>query len=209
MATVTGNLVRQGMRIKVDGRWHTVTSKPEHGIVGGEPYPRLLVAQARDSNGSEKLIQWFTDDVLPAGATTATVVTFDWHHGSGQFSAVTVEIVYRKRQWGGWEVKRADNGRDLGWVVQPYKEKTWDAHVTSAAFRGTGPDDEGNLLDDVSAYLYNGVTGRPAECHAVAEGCRGRDEAAQEMIRHLYAKSAPAVGFGPHYLVRPWASRVR
>lgn len=59
------------------------------------------------------------------------------------------------------------------------------------------------------ACLYNGVTGRPAECHAIAEGCHGRDEAAREMIRHLYAKSAPAVGFGPHYRVTPWVSQVR
>lgn len=116
------------------------------------------------------------------------------------------EIAYRftRRSYGGWNVVRADNGRSLGWLCRRSDESDWSVHVSSSAFRGTGPDDEGDILDYVPGDLHKGEN--PCQSRALTY-TRTRDEAAQELVWYLNREMAPAVGHGEHYRVQKWSDR--
>jgi hypothetical protein len=139
-------------------------------------------------------------------ANTGTVSTYI---GSGE--TATLEICYRLRKWentpiGGWTVHRADNGRRLGWLTRSSSDGLWDARVAEEAFRGTGPDDTGDSLDDVPDHLIrtSHVTGGQVP---VAHAESTRDSAAANLLSYLHDHRAPAVGYGRHYGVRRWADR--
>lgn len=119
-----------------------------------------------------------------------------------------LQIRYTRREFGGWYVTRLDNGRILGWVVRnPDNPKSWDARLNPGAFRGTGPDDEGDILDEVSPYLFNGsdnLTSRP-----ISVGCKTQLDGADAILYQLIRDNAPAVTDMPygHYAVKRWADR--
>lgn len=111
---------------------------------------------------------------------------------------------------GRYNVRRADNRRLLGWVSTPTKfstsaeQRLWSAHVTCGAFRGTGPDDEGYILDFVPGHLYNSSDGTSSP-RIISSATRR--EAAEELLSWLHKREAPAMGFGAHPSVRPWKDR--
>lgn len=112
----------------------------------------------------------------------------------------TVDVKFTKRTYGGWIVRRADNNRPLGWLTRD--ETGWEARLDSSAFRGTGKDDLGDVLDDVPGWLHNG------EANGLVSRSIGtfpnREEAAWEICWRLIRNEAPAMGFGPHYAVKTW-----
>jgi hypothetical protein len=116
-----------------------------------------------------------------------------------------ITVVFRKSPLipGRWNVCRADNRRLLGWVNRPngFGEygKLWDSHVHPGAFLGTGPDDEGDVLDHVPGYLFNSPDG--ASCRAIGYD-RSRFEAAYALVCWLRREQAPALGYGAHGAVR-------
>lgn len=119
------------------------------------------------------------------------------------------EIAYRftRRSYGGWNVVRADNGRSLGWLCRTtdeFGDQCWSVHVSSSAFRGTGPNDTGDLLDSIPGDLHRGDNSCQSRSIALV---RTRDEGAQELVWYLNREMAPAVGHGPHYRVRRWVDR--
>lgn len=126
--------------------------------------------------------------------------------GRGDF--VEFEVRFTKREWGGWVVRRADNGRELGWMYRSTDEKTWTSYVSDEAFRGSGKDDKGDILDRVPAYLSRRL-GESFRHDPVAVGCTTRVCAAAEILDWLDREHAPAMGYGPHYMVAPWESRIR
>jgi hypothetical protein len=108
---------------------------------------------------------------------------------------VAVLIRFTKREYGGWHVVRADNGRVLGWVVKvEYGEYAgeWSAHVSATAFRGDGPDFDGSVLDRVPSYLHNG---NPDGGSRTISYDRQRVYAASSIVHHLVRYHAPAVGY--------------
>lgn len=108
---------------------------------------------------------------------------------------------YKKRPAGGWYVVRPDNGRQLGWVVQD-RDGNWSAYVTSGAFRGSGPDDEGHVLDSVPLWLSHSFSLHQA--NPLTTTAIRRDDATGYITDYLWEKKAPAMGFGPHPEVKPW-----
>jgi hypothetical protein len=134
----------------------------------------------------------------------------------GEWPTLEVDIAYRRRTWttddgkkawlGGWRVVNTANDRELGWVAGD-AESGWSAHITSDAFRGDGTTgDKGEILDDVPHHLYHYGNGG---CQPIIVDCTTREEAAEELVYHLAKHRAPALGFGRHYLVRPYNSTVR
>ncbi|WP_431728531.1 hypothetical protein [Verrucosispora sp. TAA-831] len=114
---------------------------------------------------------------------------------------IVVLVRFKRRQWGGWSIVRADNGRLLGWtdkVTSGEHGGRWSAHVTSNAFRGDGPDNEGELLDTVQYRLYNGDPNNSLVSNPIDYGDR-RMDAAEAIVQHLVEMHAPAVGYPRHY----------
>lgn len=108
---------------------------------------------------------------------------------------VEVEVRFKRREWrDGWEVRRADNGRLLGWLCRDRENKVWQARVPESAFRGDGVNDEGNLLDEVPGYLTNANSTRDGFMPVGAD--RTREWAARELLAWLVRYHAPAVGYG-------------
>jgi hypothetical protein len=212
MPTITGARVVNGTRARFGSRWFTVVSDPEVVVLGGRPYERMRQAKARDSKGREDWLCWLTDDVLPLPgvriSAAISVTDYDSRGESGEWLVRTYEIIYRRREWGGWKVCLL-NGRCIGWLCPSNDDKGrpgWEGRIEPSAFRGAGPDDQGNVLDEVPDDLYGASSGPHGGCRAVAWG-RDRDEATREILRKLVGRRAPAVGFGAHYRVRPWADR--
>jgi hypothetical protein len=124
-----------------------------------------------------------------------------------------VKLSYN-RSWRRWIVRRADNGRSLGWLQQASdgdRKGTWEARIDEAAFRGTGPDDKGDILDHVDELrLFNGYRdGDMTKHRAIATG-ETRDGAINAIFKHLLDHRAPAVGFtydASHPGVTTWESR--
>ena len=222
MTTATGAALQRSDTARIDGRWYTLTGDPRIPTVGGEPYPIAREVQATDSAGREAWLLYFTGDTYALAGTTATLIDVtDYSRAAagGRYGTRTFEVSYTKREYGGWHVRLASNRRLLGWLTRTYPDHPdggrdwdrptgWDAHCASDAFRGTGPDDEGDILDDVPTDLYGGVQDTAFQSHTIGSG-RTRDEATSELISRLWSKSAPALGFGPHYRVRRWADRRR
>lgn len=132
----------------------------------------------------------------------------DYQHrnedGKLDFPEVKLEVRFTKRSWGGWNVVRADNGRELGWLAKGKFDNgkpCWNAYIDIAAFRGAGKDDEGYVLDEVPLRLARYQTEIKAEAIAYEET---REEGACEIFQHLYRNEAPAVGFGRHHSVKRW-----
>jgi hypothetical protein len=121
----------------------------------------------------------------------------------GKYRELSLEVRFQPRSYGGYEVQRADNGRSLGWVIKREKYEKypgkWEAHISSGAFRGTGPDDKGDPLDSVpESYDYRGA--------AMNELSSTREGAAEVIYSHLVQKRAPAVGYGERYGVTKYPS---
>jgi hypothetical protein len=199
---VTGRDAQVGQTVKETGRWYTIREFLDNPLFEGRD---LRVAEATDAAGSEKRIVLFDGDHYPLrvdGQPAPVLITVrDWHEGGND---ITVEIRYRKRSLGGWDVVRADNGRQLGWLYKGYGEDVWSAYVSSAAFRGASADDTGDSLDYVPLYLFNGRS--EIQSNRIGVDAK-RDLAAELIVRHLVDKGAPAAGFDAHYDVRRWADR--
>jgi hypothetical protein len=134
----------------------------------------------------------------------------------GEWPTLEVDIAYRKRTWttddgrkawlGGWLVVNTANGRTLGWVAGD-ATRGWGAYITADAFRGDGTtDDKGDILDEVPGHLYHGNN---TCCEPIIVECKRREGAVEELVYQLAKNRAPALGFGRHYLVRPYKSMVR
>src|SRR5262249_11386347 len=80
-----------------------------------------------------------------------------------------LEVRFTRRSWGGWNVVRADNGRQLGWLFKTNDSKIWEARVNHSVFRGDNIDDEGYLLDEVPTWLTNSRTSME-DFRSVGEG---------------------------------------
>lgn len=142
---------------------------------------------------------------LPAGARVAVSLDFD----TAPSREVVVLFRFRRREYGGWNVVRADNGRLLGWTVRndldgEYKG-LWSAHVNPTAFRGGDLDDEGDLLDRVPEHLFRGYA--PFKSKNIGYQLT-RDRAAETIIGYLVSGHAPAVGYGRHPAVEEYYARV-
>jgi hypothetical protein len=198
--TITGRDVQVGQTIKDTGRWYTVTEFDTPDDWTGSHDLRL--AWCATSSGAQARLVIFDGDQYATrepGKAAPVVITIR-DHATG--TDVTVEIGYRRRSYGGWNVTRADNGRVLGWVC--HGEHGWSAHVAASAFKGDGPAGEGDLLDEVPLRLFRGD-------HQLSSRSIGtetkRDDAAEMIIRQLVDYSAPGAGFGARYDVRRWADR--
>jgi hypothetical protein len=133
-----------------------------------------------------------------------TALDFDKHEDGKPYAQVDLLVIFRKREWGGWYVTRADNGRHLGWLCLDRETGLWEARMSESAYRGTGTDDQGDILDTVPAYLTHSNsdgTVRPCGCGST------RMEAAEELLSRLLRHHASAVGYGAHYDVKRWADR--
>jgi hypothetical protein len=201
-STAAGRDVAIGQTIKDKGRWYTVVRWVKNPLWDDTD---MRVAEATDARGEEKCVSIFDGDIYPlrtAGQAAPVLITVrDWREGGRD---VTIEIRYRKRSYGGWDVVRADNGRLLGWLYQGHGERDWDAYVSSSAFRGASADDTGHSLDYVPFYLFNGRS--EAESNRIGLDSK-RDGAAELIVHRLVDKGAPAAGFGAHYDVHHWADR--
>lgn len=211
-AVKTGDQLTTGDTFKDRGKWHTATGPSWIPDIGGRPWPAAREIPVGDDPGDgygRPTVLVFTDQVYPlkgAKGTPLTVTT--WPRG-GQAVPVTTLVTYQRGEDGErWNIRLAANGRLLGWAWpersygegRDWRKVTgWSAHVASDAFRGAGPDDEGHVMDDVPGYLYGGGSGRS---DAIATGCRTRDDAAEEILRRLHDKAAPALGYGRHYAVK-------
>lgn len=130
-----------------------------------------------------------------------TITTYTDAAGSG-YREVEVEVRFTKRAYGGWLVRRADNGRELGWLVRD--GKLWQARVSASAFRGQDVDDYGDVLDDVPLYLFNGKS--RLEAWPIVSDAATREDAAHDLLWHLHRHHATALGYGPHPAVTPYRS---
>lgn len=111
-----------------------------------------------------------------------------------------IAIRFSKRSFGGWNIVRADNGRVLGWTVWNDIDKDWIGYLSASAFRGTGTDDLGDVLDHVPNHLFNGLDSLRSLISAVGVT---RVDVAEELVYRLVREQAPAVGFGAHFDVHP------
>ncbi|WBB94132.1 hypothetical protein [Verrucosispora sp. WMMC514] len=121
---------------------------------------------------------------------------------------VVVLVSFKRREWG-WGIVRADNGRLLGWTAKVSAGEhagRWSAHVASGAFRGDGPDNDGDILDEVHHYLHNGVPNNSFVSNPIDYHER-RADAAHTVVAHVVYKQAPAVGYPRHPQVRPYRTR--
>lgn len=122
---------------------------------------------------------------------------------------LTFDVFWRRRDWGGWYLVERKSGRTLGWITrsdETERRSDWQVRIASEAFRGSGPDDRGDLLDKVPGYLYRATPGNPLGSQALTTA-RDRWQAAYYLLTHLVRHRAPAVGFGAHHEVIRWASR--
>jgi hypothetical protein len=101
-----------------------------------------------------------------------------------------VYVRYARHAFGGYEVRRRDNDRLLGWVRLADAGKGWTLTVHRSAFRGVGIDDVGHARDSVPATLFGPIS-RPYTLHT-------RTQAAWELVAFLIHQGAPAVGFPAH-----------
>lgn len=116
----------------------------------------------------------------------------------GQPLTVTVTTRWKRREWGGWNLVEARTGRLLGWIVRDLDDpKLWVYRICSSAFRGDGPDDRGDIMDKVPAYLYHGSYTNDGTSRALGAS-RSRWGAAHGIVWNLVQYHAPAVGFGRH-----------
>jgi len=127
-------------------------------------------------------------------------------HRSDEPSFITVPVVRRKREHGGWLLVHAETGRELGWMCRSQNSNLWEVRVCPGAFRGDA-DSEGNVLDTVPSHLYSGDPSNPSfRCFPI-QSVRTLDKAAEILLSHLVYRRAPGIGFGPHPEVRTWESR--
>lgn len=105
-------------------------------------------------------------------------------------------------------------GRPVGWIcrsnersVRAPHRATWDVRVCSGAYQGTGPTDEGYVLDKVPSHLTKERNGEPYRYDPVYYHARTIEDAMWELAHYLTSTSAPAVGFDAHPDVITWASR--
>ena len=140
--------------------------------------------------------------------TTLTALDFDRPADGTSYTTTEMDVTYRKRGYGGWYVTRADNGRQLGWLCRTTGTASgmplWAARISESAFRGTGPGDEGDVLDTVPPHLSSSNTDGTVD--AIGYG-RTRQVAAEELLSELLRRHAPAVGYPAHHQVRRWADR--
>ena len=134
-----------------------------------------------------------------------TIRYFDTSKVKSEF--VELEVKYTKREFGGYYVCRADNGRQLGWVFKQSefgaKPGSWDAYPSSSAFRGDSLDDEGDLLDHVDEW----VVGTIGQARRVASEFESRADAAQQLLYYLADNRATALTGESSYYCTPWKSR--
>lgn len=122
---------------------------------------------------------------------------------------LTFDTYWKRRDFGGWLLVERKSGRILGWITRSDEDgrrSDWQARIASEAFRGSGPDDRGDLLDRVPGYLYRAVRGNPLGSDPIGTA-PNRWRAASLMLTHLVRHRAPAVGFGTHHEVIRWIPR--
>lgn len=130
-----------------------------------------------------------------------TIHYYDWDApGPIDGRKRSIEVVFTRRTFDvgpaqGWYVRRADNGRILGWVISPNEaghSETWIAYAADGAFRGDDINDEGDTLDKVPTSL----TRRGNGYRAIAGDTRL--EATGYLIQEMCREHATALGFGRH-----------
>lgn len=125
-----------------------------------------------------------------------TISTFD-PHTWGKVQYIETPVRWKRREWGGWTLVHAKTGRLLGWIVRnPDDARAWDVRLCSQAFRGD-QDGDGDILDKVPAYLYNGNPHDEFVSNCV-NTTRDRLSAAEVIVSKLINRRAPAVGYGRH-----------
>lgn len=139
-----------------------------------------------------------------------SIIDFDHRGDNGKldFPEYTLEVKFTKRQYGGWCVVRADNGRLLGWLCKGKYDNgkpCWNAYVSSTAFLGADKDDGGDILDEVPERLFDGKDQFTSNPIAYEDN---RQYAAEAIFRHLFRNQAPAVGFPRHYAVKQYERSV-
>lgn len=111
-------------------------------------------------------------------------------------------------------VARADNRRILGTIERACDElgrpekSTWMAWPRSDAFRGDHFDDASSYscMDEVPSHLSHS----PRKGFGPLGGHHStRDDAAEELLKHLYSNYAPAMGFGRNGDVHRYDSPLR
>lgn len=115
-------------------------------------------------------------------------------HGS-ETLVKTIDVRYTRRDWGGWHICRADNGRVLGWAVKSMDGKEWHGYVADGPFRGDDANDEGDVMDRVPETLTRRGNGWDTMTGTT------RLDIAEGIVSWLCRQKAPALGFGRHYLV--------
>lgn len=124
----------------------------------------------------------------------------NFNHRAGQPEKITISTRWKRREWGGWNLVEASTGRVLGWITRSLDEPNiWEYRVASGAFRGDGIDDQGDVMDKVDPWLFNGTPdGTGSRRIGTA---RTRWDAAHGIVWHLVQRHAPAVGFGRNRMV--------
>ena len=199
--TVAGRDVEAGQTIKDKNRWYAIQEWVSNPLWDGTD---MRVADALDAAGKTQRVPVFDGDIYPlrtAGRAAPVII----RTRDGRGGEITVEIAYRKREYGGWHVVRADNGRQLGWLTTRVGSSGWSAHVDSAAFRGDTVNDTGDLLDDVPLYLFNGEDS--VRSREIGWPERTREDAAEQLVAWLARKRATALGYGRHPEVTRWEDR--
>lgn len=111
--------------------------------------------------------------------------------------AISVDVRWVRREYGGWKLVEHTTGRTLGWIVRSdwkNPRSVWEVRIASAAFQGSSKQDEGYFMDHVPHWLYRG------DPHTI-DTASVRWQAAYAIVQHLVRHRAPAVGFGAHYEV--------
>lgn len=118
-------------------------------------------------------------------------------HQWGKISSIDVPVRWKRREWGGWTLVHAKTGRVLGWITRDSERpREWQVRLASQPFRGDEHGD-GDILDKVPVYLYNGDPSNSCASRAFCER-RTRWDAAYAILTLLVQRRAPAVGFPRH-----------
>lgn len=132
-----------------------------------------------------------------------TISVFNPHQWADAAGNIDVGVRWQRREYGGWTLVQARSGRVLGWIVRNSDDpRAWDVRLAAQAFRGD-KDSDGDILDKVPIYLFNGKDAYSSNCVSTQ---RTKRDAAYTIISKLVNRRAPAVGFDRHPEVDTWMS---
>jgi hypothetical protein len=196
-----------------DMRGWTHPDRPGHQIALTIRDHRIDFGLVSSGSRSRWIVAIEQVEAFAAGKPIPTMVVTEDDHTLGRKFERTLRITYKRSEVVSdrWVVCRADNGRRLGWLSPNLDYPgTWNAYVDEDAFRGTGPDDRGDLLDRVGGFYVEAYSDGSGRQRPITEGAANREDAATAIFTHLVRHRAPAAGFHQpegHYGVTTWASR--